>query len=163
MKQALLILCAVATLFLVVTQAWAQVEPITAAAGLNTYGMPGWRQQDKAMGNSDFLKAINARHDMEDPIADTPAEKFGDGMINTVTSWTDVPRDVADTSEQDNVFWGMTYGLGQGLASGFTRGVSGIVDVATCGISPYDEPAVKPEYKVDKPQQEGYKVALLKW
>ena len=163
MKQALLIICAVASLFFVTADTWSQVEPITAAVGFNTYTMPGWRQQDKILGNSDFLRVINAEPVRGDSIFDTPAEKFGDGVINTVTAWTDIPRDVAGVSEQDNVFWGITYGLGQGLASGFTRGVNGVVDVATCPVSPYNEPTVKPEYKVDNPQQEGYKIALLKW
>ena len=162
MKQALLIICAVATLFLVAMDAWGQTEPMTAA-GFNTYTMPGWKQQDRALGNTDFLKVVNANPVKEDSIADTPAEKFGDGVINTVTAWTDIPRDVADVSEQDNVFWGMTYGLGQGLASGFTRGVAGVADVATCPVSPYNEPSVKPEYKVDKPQQDGLKISLFSW
>ncbi len=164
MKKALLILCiaAATVLFLKDISAWAQPEAM-AAAGFNTYYMPGWKQQDKALGNSDFLKAINGNPVKEDSMANTPAEKLGDGVLNTVTSWTDIPRDVADVSEQDNVFWGITYGLGQGIASGFTRGVAGVVDVATFPVSPYDEPSVKPEYKVDKPQQDGYKVALLRW
>lgn len=162
MKQALLIVCMVAVVFFAITDVWAQAETI-AAVGFNTYNLPGWKQQDKALGHSDFLKAVNAPVVRGEAISDTPAEKFGDGVVNTVTAWTDIPRDVVDVSEQDNVFWGVTYGLGQGIASGVTRGVSGVVDVATCGVSPYNEPVVKPEFKVDNPQQEGYKVALIKW
>jgi putative exosortase-associated protein (TIGR04073 family) len=87
---------------------------------------------------------------------------MGVGIINASTSWADIPGKVAEVSERDNIFLGVTLGFGEGIVSGVARGASGVADVATFGLAPYDKPLMEPEYKVDNPN-EGFKVDLLKW
>lgn len=110
-----------------------------------------------------FLQEINrpiARD--EDYYSDSWANKMGNGVINTTTSWMDLPNRVAEVSEEHNILVGMTIGATQGIASGLVRGASGVYDMATFGFSPYDRPPMKPEYKVEKPD-EGFKIKLVKW
>ena len=109
---------------------------------------------------NDFLKTVNYS---EETYQDTFVGKMGEGAINAATSWTDVPGQMAQVSEEHNILLGCTLGLGEGLVSGIIRGVSGAYDIATCGLPPYDEPTVKPKYKVNDPQKEGFKVKLLSW
>jgi hypothetical protein len=35
--------------------------------------------------------------------------------------------------------------------------------MATFGISPYDEPVMKPVYEVRHPEEEGFKIVLFEW
>lgn len=97
-----------------------------------------------------------------EPYANTPVEKMGVGIINTTTSWADIPGKIAEVSERDNLFLGVTLGFGEGLVSGIARGASGVADVATFGLAPYDSPLMEPQYKVENPN-EGFKVDILKW
>ena len=92
----------------------------------------------------------------------TPVEKMGDGVMNVATSWADVPAKIAEVSERDNLFLGVTLGFGEGIVEGLARGASGVADTATFGMPPYDKPLMRPEYKVentDKP----FKVNLISW
>lgn len=99
---------------------------------------------------------------LEDVYTDTPIDKLSLGAINTATSWADIPKQISEVSQQENIFLGLTMGFGQGLVLGLARGMSGVVDMATCGLPPYDEPLMKPEYKVEQPEKE-FKVALFQW
>ncbi len=99
---------------------------------------------------------------METSYEGTPVEKISDGVTNMATSWADVPAKIAEVSEKDNLFLGVTLGLGEGLVSGVARGVSGAADTATFAAPPYNKPLMKPEYKVENPDQ-GFKVDILKW
>jgi len=110
--------------------------------------------------SSDFLKTINSE---KITYQDSPMEKGGVGTINTVTAWTDVPREMVRTSDESNMLMGATLGFGKGLIYGLARGVSGVYDIATFGLPPYDEPLMKPEYKVNKPQREGLKLTVFEW
>jgi putative exosortase-associated protein (TIGR04073 family) len=92
----------------------------------------------------------------------TPVEKMGVGIINTTTSWADIPGKIAEVSERDNIFLGVTLGFGEGLVSGVARGASGVADVATFGLAPYDKPLMEPQYKVANPN-EGFKIDLMRW
>jgi len=163
MRQALVILCMIVAAFLMAMDVYAQVEPISPQAAPNVFNLFNWGKQDQAKLNGDFLKSINAEPVIEDDLADTPAQKIGDGVINAATSWTDIPRDIIRVSEEQDIVVGATYGFGEGIVNGIARGVTGAIDVATFGIPNYNEPIMQPEYKVDKPQQEGLKIALFKW
>jgi len=92
----------------------------------------------------------------------TPVEKMGAGVTNMAMSWADVPAKIAEVSERDNLFLGVTLGFGEGIVSGIARGVSGAADTATFGMPPYDKPLMAPQYKVDNPN-EGFKVDIMKW
>ena len=164
MKQALLIMCTIATLFLVSMTAYAEMEPVMPNT-FGTYQLIGIRQERITHTQADFLSSINAKTAQESVAAvDTPFQKMGDGVINTVTAWADIPRSILEvTNQKDSILMGMTFGLGEGVASGLKRGVAGVYQVTTCTISPYDRPLVAPVYKVDHPQKDGLKISLFKW
>lgn len=109
-----------------------------------------------------FLKNINAEKPVDQAYLNTPLNKASDGVLNTVTSWVEIPSNVVKTSDEYSILAGLTVGFGQGLVSGFARGVSGVYDISTATVSPYGKPLMQPNYQVDSPQQ-GWKIALLRW
>ncbi|MDD4955187.1 MAG: exosortase system-associated protein, TIGR04073 family [Candidatus Omnitrophica bacterium] len=130
-------------------------DPITMSE-INTYRI------NPASAQSSNIKQPATLNAKSEPYADTPVEKMGVGIINTTTSWADIPQKVAEVSERDNIFLGVTLGLGEGIVSGVARGASGVADVATFGLAPYNQPSAKPVYKVENPN-EGFKIDLMKW
>jgi len=136
-------------------QAPKAADPI-AMSEINTYRIT------PATPQSSNLKQPTNLNLGSESYADTPVEKMGVGIINTTTSWADVPQKVAEVSERDNIFLGVTLGLGEGIVSGLARGASGVADVATFGLAPYNRPAIEPTYKVENPN-EGFKIDLFKW
>jgi len=114
------------------------------------------------MASNDFLKSINANKNFADNYYDSPAEKMGNGFLNTATAWVDIPYEMARVSSESNIVAGLTVGLGEGVISGFARGVSGVADMATFGVPPYDKPLMEPDYKADNPQKE-LKITILAW
>jgi len=136
-------------------QAPKAADPI-AMSEINTYRITPATPQSSNLKQPTNLNLGNESY------VDTPVEKMGVGIINTTTSWADIPGKVAEVSERDNIFLGITLGLGEGIVSGVARGASGVADVATFGLAPYDKPLMEPQYKVNNPN-EGFKVDLLKW
>ncbi len=113
---------------------------------------------------SAFLKDINSRQETPQPYGvDSPVNKMGQGAINALTSWVDVPSKITEQTHEHNIIAGCTLGLGEGLAVGLARVGSGFVDMATFSMSPYDEPLMEPKYKVEKPESEGFKIKLVTW
>ena len=113
---------------------------------------------------TEFLNDDTYSQSGEDPYIGTPVEKTGDGLINVATFWTDVPRQmIRTTEEEDSMLIGYTWGFGKGVLAGFTRGAAGVVDTATLGtLPPEDKPLMKPAYKVDNPNEE-FKIKLVRW
>lgn len=107
----------------------------------------------------EFLNSMNE----EKTYQDTPLEKAGQGTINMVTAWTEIPEGITAATQQYNILAGITYGLGKGVASGVLREASGVYDMATCGVPPYDKPSEKPKYQVNNPQKDGLKIAVFSW
>ncbi len=95
--------------------------------------------------------------------AESPLSKAGDGTINAVSAWIDVPETITDESVKYDLFTGFTIGLGKGIATGVKREAAGIVDFATCVIPPYDKPLMEPAYTVKQPDTEGLKITVLSW
>lgn len=157
MKKALLIgmiLAASATLGGL--SAYAQVEG--AVTTYNTYRMDFFKSQRNAA-----LAQPEAVTTDELYYRDSPATKGANGFINATTAWSDLPAEVAETTANDNILSGITFGAGRGLASGVTRTAAGIVDMLTFAIPPYDSPLADTEYKVNNPEKEGYKVNIFRW
>lgn len=72
------------------------------------------------------------------------ADKLSRGLKNTGLGWTEIPKQIRDTSRESNAFVGVTVGLVKGVLQAFARTVSGVVDVATFPVGSYDRPAIKP-------------------
>jgi len=70
--------------------------------------------------------------------------KLERGLRNIGLGWTEIPKNIVDTSKSRNAFWGITAGTAKGVCEFFARTVSGIVDVATFPFGTYDKPVIKP-------------------
>ena len=80
--------------------------------------------------------------------AQDPFTKLGRGVANTLTGWVELPKNIYDTSVQDNAFTGMTLGLAKGAAMTLVRTGAGIYEIATFPFPlPEDyRPILEPEY-----------------
>jgi putative exosortase-associated protein (TIGR04073 family) len=151
MKKIGLVLVVLGLIFNLVGDASAE-----GLAGLSPRGY----LQDDIIPQGSFLKALNAK---PEPYDYGWTGKIGSGLINTATCWTEVPEGIGEVTLRENLLLGLTWGFGEGLASGCIRGAAGIYDMATFGISPYDEPVMKPVYEVRHPEEEGFKIVLFEW
>ena len=153
-------------IFLIVAfigKVWAQaVNEPGPAAQLPTLGATAIRPLQNEKSAKAFLNAVNFPTAVVVESEASPADKMGLGVINVATSWTDIPKEMMQVSDEENLFVGSTIGFGRGLIYSLGRGAAGVADVATCGIPPYNEPSVEPEYKVNHPNQ-GLKIDLVKW
>jgi len=138
-------------------------EPVMTAGSvmnMNTYHLTTLEFGRDTNNSRAFLDKVN---NTQEAYADTPADKIGIGILNTATSWTDIPREVGRTTGESNVLAGITVGLSEGIVSSVARGASGVIDATTFGLPPYNKPLMEPEYKVKNPEKDGLKVDLLKW
>jgi len=72
------------------------------------------------------------------------ALKLKRGLTNVAFGWTEIPKNIIDTSKQSNGLNGVTIGTLKGVLQTFARTVSGVVDVLTFPIAPTEGPALKP-------------------
>ena len=80
--------------------------------------------------------------------AQDPFTKLGRGVANTLTGWVELPKNIYNTSVQDNAFTGMTLGLAKGAGMSLVRTGAGIYEIATFPF-PLPEnyvPILEPEY-----------------
>ncbi len=77
-----------------------------------------------------------------------PVRKLGRGVANIVTGWVEIPKNVYDTTQDENIFMGLTIGLAKGLGMSVIRTGAGIYDAVTFPFPiPQDyEPLLEPEY-----------------
>jgi len=87
--------------------------------------------------------AIDATHM---PYDRTPLNKLGRGLINTLTCWVEIPAEAVKVGQEKDPLTGCTLGVVEGFVTGIIRGATGIFDVATFMIPPYNKPIMKPEY-----------------
>lgn len=74
--------------------------------------------------------------------------KLGRGVANTLTGWVELPKNVYNTSVEDNAMAGVTLGLAKGIGMGLVRTGAGIYEIATFPF-PLPEnyrPILEPEY-----------------
>jgi len=79
----------------------------------------------------------------------TPLNKLGRGFINTVTCLAETPAGVYRVSKDKGEVVGLTLGFVEGLFTSVLRGASGILDMVTFVIPPYNKPLMRPEYALD--------------
>ena len=77
-----------------------------------------------------------------------PVRKLGRGVANIITGWVEIPKNVYDTTQDENIFMGLTIGLAKGLGMSVIRTGAGIYDAVTFPFPiPQDyEPLLEPEY-----------------
>lgn len=63
--------------------------------------------------------------------AEEPAQKLSEGVGKTATAWTEVPKEMADTTKEKNVVEGVTLGTIKGAGKAVVDTTKGVVDVAT--------------------------------
>jgi putative exosortase-associated protein (TIGR04073 family) len=63
--------------------------------------------------------------------ASDPFTKLGRGVANTLTGWVELPKNIYNTSVEDNAFTGMTLGLAKGAGMILVRTGAGIYEIAT--------------------------------
>ena len=142
---------------------YAQVEEAGATSSfLRGFDVYRFSQTGFKKDTENFSSFINSTYSGETAEANFPTNKMGIGMLNAATAWTDLPRGMARVSRNDNLLMGMTLGLGEGVVSAIGRGAAGVIDMATFGLPPYEEPLVTPEYRTENPNEE-LKVKLLSW
>jgi len=155
MKKMLFVIFVLVFVWSLAETAYAQTGkgPLIAPAPLNNFNN---YINEPVMSEDGYIKSDYKA------FADSPVEKGGFGVINTATAWTEIPKQIAETTDQSNIVLGATVGLGMGVVSGIARGVSGAYDMVTCGLPPYDKPLIKPEYKSADPNKE-LKLNVFSW
>ena len=80
--------------------------------------------------------------------AQDPAKKLGRGLANILTGWIELPKNIYDTSVEDNPLAGLTIGLAKGIGMTIVRTGAGIYEVATFPFPiPEDYgPVLEPEF-----------------
>ena len=53
--------------------------------------------------------------------AQDPAKKLGRGLANILTGWVELPKNIYETSVEDNIFSGLTIGLAKGVGMAIVR------------------------------------------
>jgi putative exosortase-associated protein (TIGR04073 family) len=80
----------------------------------------------------------------------TPMSKLNRGAVNSATFWAEIPADVAKVSKEKDPVAGCTLGVMQGTFNAVVRGFTGLFDVVTFFAPPYNKPLMKPEYAVNR-------------
>ena len=82
-------------------------------------------------------------------LSDTPVNKLLRGVVNTFTCLLEVPASFADITRKKGLFAGFALGLADGVATSLLRLGTGLFDVVTFLIPPYNKPLLKPEYATE--------------
>lgn len=84
--------------------------------------------------------------------AQDPAKKLGRGLVNILTGWVELPKNIYDTSKQSNPFAGITVGLAKGVGMTVVRTGAGVYETATFPFPLPKEykPVLEPAYVLQK-------------
>ncbi|MCX5715866.1 MAG: exosortase system-associated protein, TIGR04073 family [Candidatus Omnitrophica bacterium] len=87
--------------------------------------------------------------------AQDPAKKLGRGLVNILTGWVELPKNIYDTSVQSNPLAGITIGLAKGLGMTIVRTGAGVYDTATFPFPLPKEykPVLEPEYVMEEKEK----------
>ncbi len=80
--------------------------------------------------------------------AQDPFTKLGRGVANTLTGWVELPKNIYNTSVEDNAFSGLTLGLAKGAGMTIVRTGAGIYEIVTFPfpVPQGYRPILEPEY-----------------
>jgi len=75
-------------------------------------------------------------------------KKLMRGLANVVTGWVELPKNIYDTSVEDNIFSGLTVGLAKGVGMAIVRTGAGVYETVTFPFPiPEDyAPVLEPEF-----------------
>jgi putative exosortase-associated protein (TIGR04073 family) len=79
-------------------------------------------------------------------------KKLYRGLANILTGWVELPKNIYDTSVEDNILSGLTIGLAKGVGMTIVRTGAGVYETVTFPF-PIPEgynPVLEPEYVFDK-------------
>ena len=68
---------------------------------------------------------------MANDYTDQVTDKFARGFANTVTGWVELPKNIVNTSKEDDVGMGLTVGLVKGVLHAVGRTVVWAVELVT--------------------------------
>ncbi|OGW75783.1 MAG: hypothetical protein A2Z72_05205 [Omnitrophica bacterium RBG_13_46_9] len=79
-------------------------------------------------------------------------KKLARGLANILTGWVELPKNIYDTSVEDNVFSGLTVGLVKGVGMAIVRTGAGVYETVTFPFPiPEDyAPVLEPEFVFSK-------------
>lgn len=74
--------------------------------------------------------------------------KLARGLVNILTGWVEIPKNIYDTSVEDNIFSGLTIGLAKGVGMAIVRTGAGVYETVTFPFPIPDDfaPVLEPEY-----------------
>ncbi len=80
--------------------------------------------------------------------AQDPARKLGRGIANVLTGWVEIPKNIYETSIEENVIIGLTLGLAKGIGMCIVRTGAGVYEIMTFPFPiPEDYmPVMEPEF-----------------
>ena len=80
--------------------------------------------------------------------AQDPAKKLYRGVANIVTGWIELPKNIYDTSVEDNLFSGLTIGLAKGIGMAIVRTGAGVYETVTFPFPVPEDyaPVLEPEF-----------------
>ena len=80
--------------------------------------------------------------------AQDPARKLLRGCANLMTGWVELPKNIYDTSVEENVLSGLTMGLAKGIGMTIVRTGAGVYETVTFPFPiPEDyQPVLEPEF-----------------
>ena len=80
--------------------------------------------------------------------AQDPAKKLGRGLANILTGWVELPKNIYETSVEENVLSGLTMGLAKGVGMTIVRTGAGVYEAVTFPFPiPEDyAPVLEPEF-----------------
>jgi putative exosortase-associated protein (TIGR04073 family) len=80
--------------------------------------------------------------------AQDPAKKLGRGLANVLTGWVELPKNIYDTSVEENILSGLTMGLAKGVGMTIVRTGAGVYETVTFPFPiPEDyQPVLEPEF-----------------
>jgi putative exosortase-associated protein (TIGR04073 family) len=87
--------------------------------------------------------------------AQDATKKLGRGLVNILTGWIELPKNIYKTSVESNPFSGITVGLAKGLGMTVVRTGAGVYETATFPFPLPQEykPILEPEYVLNKETQ----------
>lgn len=84
--------------------------------------------------------------------AQDATKKLGRGLVNILTGWIELPKNIYETSVESNPLAGITIGLAKGVGMTVVRTGAGIYETVTFPFPLPQEykPILEPEYVLEK-------------